>query len=157
MASGKSTIGEALAKRLDLRFVDTDDEVESSCGMTIAEIFGTLGEPFFREEERAAILRVLDQQQVIAVGGGAFVDPLSRAELKASAHTIWLDPPFELIRARLGLSSQRPLAAMKTDEQLRELWAYRRSFYAQADVRIDVFDDDPTVTVGSILELLARS
>jgi shikimate kinase len=157
MASGKSTVGAILARRLDLPFVDTDERIEASFGMRIAQIFLEHGEASFRAAERALILRLASEEpSVIALGGGAFVDPLTRAGLSQRAHSIWLDPPFETMQARLAHSQERPLATSRTSEQLRALWLERRPSYAEADVRIEPSQMTPEQIVSSILEQLGR-
>lgn len=158
MASGKSTIGAILADQLGVPFVDTDSLIEAAFGMSVAKIFIEKGEAAFRDEERATILNVLKgEQQVIAVGGGAFVDPATRASLAATAHTIWLDPPFETILVRLEQSSARPIATTRTNEELRELWSERRQFYSMADMHIEISNADPAHAAREIVNRLTHS
>jgi len=154
MASGKSTIGARLAHRLKLPFVDSDVVIEGAAGMSIGEIFRTRGERYFREMERQTILSLLDMTQVIAAGGGAFVDSTTREKLREQALTIWLDPGFEILTSRLSRSSKRPLASNKSNDELRDLWLDRRSFYMHADLHIQPSHDDPDVTVAEIIESL---
>src|SRR6266850_7574613 len=91
MGAGKSSIGRRLAQRLGVTFVDADAEIETAAGMTIAEIFATYGEPDFRSGEARVIARLLDQgQQVLATGGGAFVNPETRAGIRAKGLSVWL-------------------------------------------------------------------
>jgi shikimate kinase len=157
MACGKSTAGPLLAKELKVPFVDTDKQLEEAFGMSITEIFRSKGEASFRDAERTVILNLLKEgRQVIAIGGGAFVDPVTRANLVGSAHTIWLDPPFETIRTRVRRSSKRPMAASRTDEQLRELWTERRASYEKADTHIRILTTDITHTVREILKRLVH-
>lgn len=156
MACGKSRIGAGLAEQLRMPFVDTDKEIERLFGMTVQEIFRTKGESAFRDAEQKTILGLLDgQQRVIALGGGAFVNPVTRAKLAKAAHTIWLDPPFDTIRTRLEGSVERPIAAASTDDELRDLWAARRRFYAEANLHVTKTEDDPAQTVENIMKALA--
>lgn len=155
MASGKSTVGELLADRLGVPFVDTDALIEEEFGTTIAEIFKERGEAAFRNAERELILDLLaDGLRVIAAGGGAFIDPVTRTRLAQSAQTIWLDPPFEAIETRLAQSSGRPIATARNAQQLRELWMERRAFYASANLHIGGAHGDPALTVHEIVERL---
>lgn len=155
MGSGKSRIGELLAKRLDLPFADSDAEVAKAFGMTIPEIFETLGETTFRDAERATISGLLGHgAKVIAIGGRAFVDPVTRESLLQSARTVWLDPPFQIIAARISRSAHRPLAVTRSPEQLQQLWEERRPSYASAHFRIESGDDDPERAVDRIVSLL---
>ena len=155
MAAGKSKIGRLLAKRLNWPFVDTDQHIEQAMGRSIADIFREQGESVFREAERASIAALIaGDARVLAVGGGAFVDPDNRAALNRHALTVWLDVPFDLILPRLARSRNRPLAANQAESELRALWEERRQYYAAAQVRIEVTGEDPNATVASILGAL---
>ena len=152
MASGKSTVGAALAERLGWRFVDTDQLIEQETGRSVTEIFGRQGEAEFRELERALILGVIGHEpRVIAVGGGAFTDPVLRSRLSRAATTVWLDAPVELILERLAESTDRPLASGKSTADLRQLWDERRPSYAEAHLRIAVADADLLEVVERIV------
>jgi shikimate kinase len=156
MAAGKSRIGRLVAQRLSLPFVDTDRKIEEICGVPLAQLFRERGEPEFRKAERKLILRLLQsgEAQVIAIGGGAFVDPHIRETLNQLARTVWLDTPFGLILKRLSCSTSRPLAADKSALELHALWNERRSHYAQAQVRIETSDADPQRIVERIIKAL---
>lgn len=155
MGAGKSKIGRLLAARLDLPFIDTDSAIEQSFGLSVAAIFREHGEAAFREAERALISRLPDEEaQVIALGGGAFVDQGNRDILNRAARTVWLDAPFALIMSRLQRSADRPLAANRNETELRTLWAARRDHYAEAHVRVRTADVDPARTVDRILKAL---
>jgi len=156
MAAGKSRIGDLVARRLNLPFVDTDTKIEEICGAPIAQFFRERGEPEFREVERTLIMGLLQsgEAQVIAVGGGAFVDPQIREALNRQALTVWLDAPFVLLQERLSRSTTRPLAADKSAVELRALWNERRSHYAHAQLRIETSDADPQRVVDRIIKEL---
>jgi shikimate kinase len=157
MAAGKSRIGSLLAARLGLPFVDTDELIEQAFGLTVADIFRRSGESVFRRLERDTIGSLLiGDAQVIAIGGGAFVDPEIRDALNRGARTIWLDPPFELIAERLARSNGRPLAAGKSVLELRHLWEERRKSYAQAHLHIET-DGDPQRFIKEIVKALGIS
>ena len=158
MAAGKSRIGRLLAERLNVPFVDTDAEIEQAQGMAVAEIFRVRGEAEFRDAERRLISELMaDGPQVIAVGGGAFVDAATRQTLNRSARTIWLDPSFELIAERVARSTSRPLASSRSQAELRQLWQERRRCYAEAHIRIEPFDGDPGLVVEEIVERLEET
>ena len=154
MGSGKTRIGRQLARRLKLEFLDTDRVIEEAFRLSVAEIFERHGEQAFRACEREMIARhLIDQPRILSLGGGAFVDPETRALARANAITIWLDPPFELILERLARSSRRPLAAGKNPAELRRLWNERRAHYAEAQIRI-ITDDDAERSVRQIVDSL---
>jgi shikimate kinase len=137
MGVGKTTVGRKLAERLSMPFMDSDDEIEKAFSIPVAEIFRRHGEQVFREAERKMIAHLIEgRPKVIALGGGAFVDPQTRAALNATSTTIWLDPPFELVVERLARSTLRPLAAGKSPDDLRRLWDERLPHYAHAHIRI---------------------
>ncbi len=155
MAAGKSRIGRLLAERLQLPFVDTDREIEGAYGCSIADLFRERGEEEFRQAERELISRLIDgPPQVIALGGGAFVDDVNRAVLHERVCTVWLDTPFELVNQRVARSSHRPLASRRSEAELRMLWEQRRPSYAKAHIRIDTSAANPQQIVTSIVEAL---
>lgn len=155
MAAGKSKIGSLLANRLRLPFVDVDAAIETEFGQSVAQIFAEHGEQAFRAAEQRTIARLTETSpQVLAAGGGAFVDSGTRDLLKQRARTVWLDPPFDLILARLSRSTNRPLANNSSEGELHQLWLERRPLYAQADLRVETTDADPLVTVAQIASLL---
>ena len=156
MASGKSTIGRALARKLGLPFVDTDEEIERRFGSTISEIFERRGEAEFRRAERETVLRLLaGPPQVISLGGGACEDGATRRALTERAATAWLDPPFETILERLGRSDKRPLALGRSPEDLRRLFEKRREGYSVADLRVVTSDEEPSLAADRIATMLA--
>src|SRR6059036_681099 len=96
MGAGKSSIGRRLAARLGIPFVDADSEIEAAAGMTIPEIFETHGEPYFRAGEARVIARLLEQgPQVLATGGGAFMNKDTRALIGAKGISVWLKADFD--------------------------------------------------------------
>jgi len=138
MGTGKSSIGRRLAERLGRSFVDSDQEIERAAGMDIPTIFARHGEAAFREGERRVIARLIeDSPGVIATGGGAFVDPATRALLLERCRVVWLDAPPEVLARRVGRRGGRPLLNGRDPlEVLTELAAKRNPIYAEAHVRI---------------------
>jgi shikimate kinase len=154
MASGKSTIGRLLAHRLGWSFFDTDDEIEAAEKSSIAAIFDTRGEAEFRRIESLVIAQHVHwiehgRPAVLALGGGAFVDPASRDLLLGHGIAIWLDCPLDVVKRRVAEASHRPLA--RDPEQFAALYAARQESYALADLRVSIESDDPAATVESIL------
>jgi len=136
--SGKSTIGRKLAARLGIPFKDSDHEVETAAGMTISQIFETLGEPAFRDGERKVIARLLGgPQTVLSTGGGAFMNEMTRTLILKDAISVWLKADLDVLVQRTSRTNDRPLLA-KGDPRtiLQELMAKREPMYANATLTI---------------------
>ena len=156
MGSGKSTIGRLLAERIGWHFVDLDAEIEAAQRMTILEIFETRGEAEFRRVEHQKLrahVRTIEcgRPAVVALGGGAIVQPENCELLHDNGITIWLDCPFETVRRRVEPASHRPLA--RDPASFARLYEARRESYARADYRIPIESDDPAVAVEAALKL----
>ncbi|MFM8377514.1 MAG: shikimate kinase, partial [Phenylobacterium sp.] len=114
MGSGKSSVGKRLAQALDLPFRDADEEVEVAAGRSIPEIFAQLGEPAFRDGERRVIARLLEGPPlVLATGGGAFMNPETRALIKARSTSVWLRADLPVLARRVARKDNRPLLTGK--------------------------------------------
>jgi shikimate kinase len=156
MACGKTTIGRLLADQLGWHFADLDEEIEARQGVSIAQIFETRGEPEFRKIETEAMRTRVRQIEngrptIVALGGGAFVEPGNFALIENNGVTIWLDCPFEIIERRVAMASHRPLAGDLN--RLKELYESRLAAYGRADYRIAADSDDPSAAVEAILAL----
>lgn len=153
--AGKSIVGVLLAKRSALSFFDSDAEIERECGETIASLFAARGESYFRDLEGATIDRLLGEAPLIlATGGGAMAQPLTRRMLLARSITIWLDAPTPVLATRLEGQADRPLLVGTLAERLETLRAERETFYRAATHRIDTAPP-PDVVVARILDALA--
>lgn len=155
MGSGKTTVGRLLSDRMGWDFVDLDAEIEQAENATISQIFETRGEGEFRLIETEMIKRWIRKVEcglpaVIALGGGAFVQPANFELLENNGLSIWLDCPFETIENRLTSPDTRPLA--RNREMLRALFEQRRPAYGKADFRIDAACD-PQAAIEQILAL----
>jgi shikimate kinase len=136
MAAGKTSVGRALARRLDWKFVDIDDLIERQEHLTVSEIFARHGEPYFRAAERAIVADQLRARHlVVATGGGTFVDPQNRAAIRGDGVSVWLDAPLDRVIARIPADGRRPMAADRAD--LERLYEARRLAYEQAHMRLD--------------------
>src|SRR5580704_4607674 len=142
MGVGKSSIGRRLAARLGVPFVDADGEIEKAAGTTIADIFALHGEAEFRTGETRVIARLLEGgPQVLATGGGAFMNPDTRAAIAAKGISIWLKAEFDVLMKRIRRRQDRPL--LRTEDPaatLRKLIEERDPIYALADLTIQSRD-----------------
>jgi len=156
MGSGKSAVGHLLAHELGWSFADVDEDIENAQGVSIAEIFDQRGEQEFRRMEQEAMRKRVREVEcgkpmVVALGGGAFVDPANRKLLEERGVTIWLDCPFHRISARIKDQTHRPLA--RDPEKFQQLFDDRQDVYSQAEHRIAADTDDPAAIVAEILKL----
>ena len=138
MGVGKSTVGRKLAALLHFPFVDADDEIVDAAQMSIPEIFEQYGEPYFRSGERRVIARLIDgSRKVLATGGGAFVDPETRALILGKAIAVWLDSEVDVLIDRVGRKDTRPLLrGGNPREILTRLRDERQPAYSQAPIHI---------------------
>jgi shikimate kinase len=157
MGAGKSSIGRRLASELGLPFVDADGEIEAAAGMTISEIFETHGEPYFRSGEARVIARLLEGgPQVLASGGGAFINPQTRALIGARGVSVWLKADLDVLMRRIRRRSDRPLLKTDDPEQtLQRLIEERYPIYAEADVTVYSRDVSHESIVADIVAALA--
>jgi shikimate kinase len=157
MGAGKSSIGRRLAQRLGIGFVDADAEIEAAAGMTIAEIFARDGEPYFRSGEARVIARLLDQgPQVLATGGGAFMNGETRASIGHKGISVWLKADFEVLMRRVKRrSGDRPMLQGDPAERVRHLIEERYPVYAEADTMVMSRDVPHETIVNEIVAELA--
>ena len=139
MGVGKSTVGRRLARRLRVPFVDSDSAIEDAAGLSPAEVFERYGEEDFRDGERRLVARLVDQGdvQVIATGGGAYVDERTRELLNSRAITVWLDAPTDILAERTSRRDTR--AQLRNGDPrttLERLAAERRQSYEQAHIHV---------------------
>ena len=158
MGAGKSTVGRRLAKRLGLPFVDSDTEIEEAAGTSAADLFERYGENDFRDGERRLVARLIDGTvRVIATGGGAFVDPLTRHLLNERAITVWLDAPVEVLAERTGRRNIRPLLRSgNRSATLARLSEQRQPMYAEAHIRIRSGDGAHSNVVEAIIDAVSE-
>ena len=158
MGVGKSSVGRRLANRLKLPFADGDVEIESAAGMTVSEIFSALGEEEFRAGEARVMRRLLEGPPIVlATGGGAMLNPDTRALLKAHADTIWLRADLAVIAERVARRDTRPLLRGKDPlEVLSTLAEARYPIYGEADVIVDVGHGSHGQAVDAIDKQLRR-
>jgi shikimate kinase len=158
MGAGKTTVGRRLAEKLGLAFIDADHEIELAAGRTIPEIFAQHGEAYFRDGERKVIARLLENgAQVLATGGGAYMNADTRATIRRHGIAIWLRADFDLLMRRVRRRSNRPLLHNADPEAvMRKLIEERYPVYAEADLTVDSRDIAHTSIINSIIRNLAR-
>ncbi len=156
MGAGKTTVGRRLAQALALPFVDADDAIVDAAGRSIEDIFNERGECEFRRGERQVIARLLaGPPHVLATGGGAFIDPSTRALMKEQAITVWLRAPLDVLMKRVLKRDHRPL--LKEDDPqgvMQRLMDDRYPVYAQADITIETANTPHHTAVVTILDAL---
>jgi shikimate kinase len=158
MGAGKTTVGRRCARLLDREFVDTDDVVAGSAGMTVAAIFDELGEAQFRELERDAVRDVCASPTplVIACGGGAVLDAGNRRQLHAAGTVVWLQAPPAVLSGRVGDGVIRPLLRGGGSATLERLASLRAPAYeAAADVVIATEDRSVDEVAAAVVAALA--
>jgi shikimate kinase len=157
MGAGKTGIGRRIATRLKLPFADSDRVIEAAAGETIEEIFANRGERVFRDGERRVILRLLAEPvHVLATGGGAFMDPLTRAAVDGRGVSVWLRADLDVLTARVARRSDRPLLKAGDPRTiLAELIERRHPTYGEADLVVDSGEGSPETTASRVIAALA--
>jgi len=156
MGAGKSSIGRRLAQCLALPFTDADTEIEIAAGFSIEEIFAREGEAAFRSGERRVIARLLDSPiQVLATGGGAFMDAETRTLIRQRAISIWLKADLDVLMARVARRTNRPLLKGGDPRAvLARLIETRYPIYAEADITVESAEGPPEATLAKVMAAL---
>ncbi len=158
MGAGKTSVGRRLAEKLGIPFVDADHEIEEAAGKSIAEIFSDHGEAYFREGERRVIQRLIGNgTQVLATGGGAFMNDETRARIQEHGISVWLKASLPLLMKRVAKRQDRPL--LKADDPqtvMRNLMEKRYPVYGLADVTVESRDVQHGQMVNDVIRALAQ-
>jgi shikimate kinase / 3-dehydroquinate synthase len=159
MGCGKSSVGRRVATRLGLPFVDVDEEIEVSAQKSINDIFADHGEAYFRDGERRVIARLLSNgPQVLATGGGAFINADTRAKIKERGVSIWLKAELPVLMKRVGRRDTRPLLRTNDPEAtMQALMDLRYPIYAEADLMVESRDVLHEHIVSDVIEVLKRN
>lgn len=157
MGAGKTAVGRRLAARLDLTFTDADNEIELAAGKTISEIFAEHGEAYFRQGERRVLARLLNSgPQVLATGGGAYMNSETRAKIKERGISVWLRAELSVLLNRVRRRDHRPLLVAGDPETvMRQLMDERYPIYAKADITVDSLDAPHDIVVTAVINALA--
>lgn len=154
MGAGKTSIGRRLAKKLELPFYDSDQEVELAAGCPIKQFVDIYGEDAFKNGECRVIARLLDQQvHVLATGGTSFLNESIRQVVKEKAISVWLKADLETILARVSRRNDRPFLIQDGTERetIEQMIAERYPLYSLADVTVDTFDESTNLTVDRVI------
>lgn len=161
MGAGKTSVGKRLARALEAPFADADDHIVAAAGMSIPDIFAAHGEARFRDLERRVVARLLEEPpMVLALGGGAFIDPATRALVLERAISVWLRADLDTLVARTARKKgTRPLLDAGGDPRdiLARLMEQRYPFYAQADYTIDTTSEPHETLVERIIDMVRPS
>lgn len=156
---GKSAIGRRLAPRLDLPFLDADEEIERAAGKSIKDIFADHGEAYFREGERRVIARLLAAgPQVLATGGGALMNAETRANIRRWGISVWVKAELPVLVRRVMKRNHRPLFEGRDAETvMKELMEARYPVFATADITVESRDVPHELIVDEIIAAISTS
>ena len=138
MGSGKSSIGSLVAKKLQLNFIDIDNEIETELGLSIKKIFETKGENYFRKfEEKITLKKLKSKPVVISLGGGAFINRNIRKEVIKNHLSFWLNWSDKILVNRIKNSKKRPLVSNVSENEIIDLIKKRSNIYSKALYKIE--------------------
>jgi len=154
MGSGKSSIGFLVAKKLNLKFIDIDNIIEKEVGMKIADIFKDKGENYFRILEEKNTLKVLNfNNNVISLGGGAFMNNKIRKKVLSNNFSFWLNWNTETLLGRIKKNKKRPIAFNSSDTELISLIKDRSKIYSKAQIKINCNNLTKSEIIEKILKI----
>ena len=154
MGCGKSTMGRALARRLRLPLIDTDDYIVEQEGMSIPEIFAQKGEPYFRKTEADAVRTLCRKSAVISCGGGTMLNPDTAAAAREEGTVVLIDQSFEVCYERIKDDENRPLVQKNTKEQLREIYNTRAEIYRAHASLVLKAESTPDAMAQRLIEMM---
>lgn len=159
MGAGKSVIGKMVANAIGVPFIDSDNEIEEASRMPISDIFASYGETEFRALEGRVISRLLkDGPIVLSTGGGAFINPATRQEIRQKSLSVWLKADLDVLWERVRRRSHRPLLQTENPrETLRNLMEQRYPIYAEANLVVNSRDVAKDVIVGEVIDAILQT
>jgi len=154
MGSGKSSIGNLVSKKINLPFIDIDNLITETTGMSILEIFEKKGENYFRDLEEVITLKSLKKiNSVISLGGGGFINDKIRKEIINNHYSFWLNWDESILLNRIKKSKKRPLAFHSTDQEIRKMIKKRSKIYSNAQFKINCNKLTKTEIVKKIIKI----
>ena len=161
MGSGKSTIGALLSKKMNMKFIDVDNKIETIEKQTISQIFKLKGEKYFRTIEVKTILSLLDSKEekelVLSLGGGSFLDEKVRKNVKNNSLSFWLNWKPSTIIKRIRKSSKRPLIQGLNDQEIEKMMLHRNKYYSKSNFKIDCDNHKKNEIVDRIVSILKKN
>jgi shikimate kinase len=157
MGAGKSTVGKKLASMIELPFFDADNEIEKVSTMTIPELFEAYGEAEFRDLERRVIARMLESGPIVlATGGGAYMNELTREAIASEGISLWLKAELDVLMARVARKQNRPLLRNDNPRGVMErLMTERHPIYSLADLVVNSRDEKKEIIALEAMEAIA--
>ena len=160
MGSGKSTIGALLSKKMNMKFIDVDNKIETIEKQKISQIFKLKGEKYFRQIEVETISSLLNSKEkelILSLGGGSFLDEKIRKNVKNNSFSFWLNwKPLTIIK-RIRKSSKRPLIQGLNDKEIEKMMLDRNKYYARSDFKIDCENHKKNQIVDKIVLILKKN
>jgi len=154
MGSGKSSIGYLVSKKLNVKFIDIDNLIETEARMSISNIFDKKGEEYFRNlEEKITLKNLKNINNVISLGGGGFINDKIRKEVIANHLSFWLDWDESVLLRRIKGSKNRPLVFRSTDQEIKKLIKKRSKVYSKAKFKINCNKLTKTEIVKRIIKI----
>ena len=160
MGSGKSTIGALLSKKMNMKFIDVDNKIETIEKQKISQIFKLKGEKYFRQIEVETISSLLNSKEkelILSLGGGSFLDEKIRKNVKNNSFSFWLNwKPLTIIK-RIRKSSKRPLIQGLNDQEIEKIMLDRNKYYAKSNFKIDCDNHKKNEIVDKIVSVLKEN
>ena len=160
IGSGKSTIGALISKKMNMKFIDVDSQIEIIEKQKISEIFKLKGEKYFRTIEVKIILSLLDSKEkelVLSLGGGSFLEEKVRKNVKNNSLSFWLNLKPTTIIKRIKKSSKRPLIQGLSDQEIEKMMLERNKYYAKSNFKIDCDNHKKNEIVDRIVSILKKN
>ena len=154
LGAGKSSTGNLISKKLNLKFIDIDDLIEKAEGLSISNIFKKKGENYFRNLEEKITLKILKSEgNIVSLGGGGFINEKVRKEILTKHFSFWLSWDDSILLKRIKDSKKRPLAFKSTDDEIKKLIKKRSKIYLKAQFKINCNKLTKTEIVNEIIKI----